>query len=184
MKRDELTKLGLDEEAVNKIMAIHGADVEKHKQAAMESEANLKALQDQLAEANQAIEGFKALDVEGIKKAADEWKAKAEKAQKEAADQVTKLKFDYGLDAALSQAKARNAKAVKALLNTQDLKLTETGDILGLKEQLESIKAENDYLFESEEPKLKVTTGGTSGNSINSDSVVIAARKAAGLPVD
>lgn len=185
MKRDELSKLGLEDEAINTIMAIHGADIEKHKQQILETEAQIKALQDQLGEANQAIDGFKAMDVDAIKKAADDWKAKAEQAQKEAADQIQKIKFDHSLETALANAKAKNPKAVKALINTQDLKVTESGELLGLKEQLEAIKADNDYLFENEGPELKVTAGGAAGNqSINTDSVVIAARKAAGLPID
>ena len=41
----------------------------------------LTTAQTSLAEANKAIEGFKSLDVEGIKKQVDEWKDKYEKAE-------------------------------------------------------------------------------------------------------
>jgi len=52
--------------------------------------------------------------------------------------------------------------------------------LLGLKEQLEKVKAESDYLFEDATPAPKIVTGGTNKSIIN-DPVVDAARKAAGL---
>ena len=108
MKRDELKKLGLEDDVIDQVMALHGVDLERHKQAAETSKAELEGVKKQLTDANTAIEGFKALDVDGIKKAADDWKAKAETAQKDAAAQVTALKFDHALDAALTAAKAKN----------------------------------------------------------------------------
>jgi hypothetical protein len=92
------------------------------------------------------------------------------------------LKFDYALTGALSGAKAKNTKAVKALLNTNDLKLGEDGTLVGLSEQLAKVKSENGYLFEDETPSPKIVAGGGNNQSIIGDSVVEAARKAAGLP--
>ena len=182
MKREDLAKLGLtDEKIIDAIMDAHGKDIEKQKSAAEAAKASADALQAQLTEAGTTIEGFKKLDVEGIKVAANEWKAKAEQAQADAAKQIASLKFDHALDGALTGAKAKNAKAVKALLNANDLKLAEDGSILGLKEQLEKVESENDYLFESDTPTPKVVLGGQN-KSVISDAVVDAARKAAGLP--
>ena len=73
----------------------------------------LKTAQAQLAEAGKAIEGFKALDVEGIRKAADEWKARAEQAEKDAAAQVAAVKFDAQLEAAIGKAGFVTADMVK-----------------------------------------------------------------------
>lgn len=176
MKREDLTKLGLTEEQVDQIMALHGQDVEKQKQIA----AEVPGLKTQLAEATKTIEGFKAMNIDQIKAAADEWKTKAEKAQADAAAQIADLKFNHALDGALAVAKARNAKAVRALLNVDLLKLTEDGSLSGLKEQLEKIKSENDYLFESDKPQQKLIAGGKT-DPVLSDAVVNAARQAAGL---
>ena len=121
----------------------------------------LKAAQEQLSKANETIAGFKAMDVEGIKKAADDYKAKFEQAQKDAEQKTQALQFDFALSNALANAKAKNAKAVKALLDMDALKLN--GDeIIGLKEQLERVKAENSYLFESDKktPEVVRPTGG------------------------
>lgn len=186
MKRDELKKLlgdQVSDEVIDKIMAENGKDIEKHKadNAALITERD--GLKSQLDDASKQIESFKGMDVEGVKKSADEWKAKAEQAAKDAETQVSKLKFDHALESALTGAKARNAKAVTALLNTELLKLTDEGAISGLKEQLENIQKEHDYLFESDTPPVKIVAGGNN-KSITSDAVLDAARKAAGLPVN
>lgn len=182
MKREDLTKLGLTDDAViDAIMAANGKDIEKHKAEAATAKASADALQAQLTEAGTTIEGFKKMDVDGIKKAADEWKTKAEQAQADATKQIASLRFDHALDGALTGAKARNAKAVKALLQSDALKLQEDGSILGLKEQLERVKSENDYLFESDTPTPKVVLGGNN-KSVITDPLVDTVRKYAGLP--
>ncbi|WP_415876381.1 phage scaffolding protein, partial [Clostridium sp.] len=55
---------------------------------------------------------------------------------KEYEAKIEKLNFDTKLDKALTNAKAKNPKTVKALLNLENLKL-DGEDIIGLKEQLE-----------------------------------------------
>jgi hypothetical protein len=181
MNKKDLVDLGVAEDLAEKIIVLHGKDIEKHKTSLETAKTEAEQLKAQIAEANKAIEGFKGMDIEGVKKSADEWKAKAEQAEAEAAKQIASLKFDHALDGALVGAKAKNAKAVKALLNANDLKLSEDGSILGLDKQLETIKKDNDYLFESDTPQPKVVLGGQN-KSVLSDAVVEAARKAAGLP--
>lgn len=185
MNAEDLKKLGLeDEEVIQKIIVLHGKDIEGHKTKLTTAQTELDSTKAQLAEANKAIEGFKGMDIEGVKKSADEWKTKAETAQAEAAKQVAALKFEHTLGDALTGAKAKNAKAVKALLDLENLKLNETdGSIIGLDDQLKKIKESNDYLFDSETPLPKVVVGGNN-KSVITDSVVQAARKAAGLPVE
>jgi Asp-tRNA(Asn)/Glu-tRNA(Gln) amidotransferase C subunit len=180
MKREDLEKLGLEKEAIDQIMALHGRDIEANKAKVSAAEAERDGLKSQLDEAAKAIEGFKALDIEGVKKSADEWKAKAEQAQKDAEKQVYQVRYESALSDALKASKAKNVKAVRALLNEADLKLTDDG-LVGLKEQLEKVKPENDYLFESDDPTPKIVSGGGNKPIVNQDAVVIAARKAAGL---
>lgn len=183
MKREQLKEFELSDEQIDKIMSINGKDIEKHKSDIEAAQAELKTITDQLTEANKTIEGFKALKVEDIQQSADEYKAKFEQAQKDAAAQVASLKFDHALDGALTGAKAKNAKAVKALLEMDNLKLNEAdGSIIGLDDQLTKIKESNDYLFEDSEPTPRIVTGANNNTQIRGDAVVNAARKAAGLP--
>ena len=185
MNKEDLKKLGIeDDDLIQKIIVEHGKSIEKIKASNSALQTELDGLKGQLKDAGETIEGFKKLDVDSIKAAADDWKAKAEAAEKTAAEQIQALKFEHALDGALTGAKAKNAKAVKALLQADALKLNEAdGSILGLKEQLEKIKSENDYLFESDTPTPKIVMGGKPKNVIT-DPMILSARKAAGLPVE
>ncbi len=147
MKREFLKRLELADDIIDQIMAEHGKGIEKYKTANETQKTELDGLKEQLAEANKTVESFKDLDVEGIKKAADEWKAKAEKADADAKAKIEAMQFDHALDGALTGAKAKNIKAVKALLDMEKVKL-EDGKITGLDSQLEALKTENGYLFE------------------------------------
>ena len=179
MKREDLKEFGLSDEALDKIMALHGVDIERHKQAAATQKTEADALKAQLEEASKQIESFKGHKTpEEVEKAVNEWKQKAEQAQRDAAAQLESIKFDHALDGALSAAKAKNAKAVRALLNVDGLKLSD-GGIVGLKEQLEKIKAENDYLFEGEKPTQKVVD--KTQNNSTGDALLNAVYKGAGI---
>lgn len=183
MNKDDLVKLGIDASVAEQVIILHGKDIEKHKSSLSTAQAELEGLRTQLTDANKAIESFKSMDIEGIKRASEDWKAKAEAAQKEAETKVAQLKFDYALDGALTGAKARSPKAVRALLQLDQLKLNEDGSIIGLKEQLEKVQSENDYLFESDAKDPRIVTGGN-GKKLVGDPVVIAMRQAAGLPTE
>lgn len=184
MKREDLKKLLGDsatDETVDKIMTLHGSDLESHKGKLTTAQAEADALKTQLAEANTTIEGFKKLDVDAIRAAADEWKTKAEQAQADSAKQVAQLKYDHALDGALSAAKVKNPKALKALLNNDALKFNEAdGSIIGLDDQLKKVKETDAYLFTDETPQPQITTGGTN-RPINSDPVWEAMLKGAKL---
>ena len=184
MNKEDLKKLGIeDEDLIQKVLIEHGKGIEKFKSDLAAKQQELDGVASQLTEASKQIESFKGMDIEGVKKSADDWKAKAEQAAHDAQSQVSKLKFDHALESALTSAKAKNPVTVRALLKETDLKLAEDGSIVGLTEQLERVKTENDYLFESEEANPQIVTGGNK-NSITSDAVLEAARKAAGLPVN
>jgi len=179
---EALEKAGLTADVLDKIIVAHGKDIESHKTKLSTAETEVKGLKDQLKEANTQIESFKGLDIEGVKKSADEYKTKFEQVQAESAKQLANLKFDHALESALSTAKAKNAKAVQALLNRDALKFNDAdGSIVGLNEQLESIKKDNDYLFSDTTPPPVIVKGGNN-QPITTNAFVAAARKGANLP--
>lgn len=180
MKRDDLKKLSLPDDAIDAIMALHGTDIEAHKAKVTTAEETATGLQSQLDAANKQIEDFKGMNVDQIKAAADEWKAKFEQAQAESAKQLAQVKFDHALDGALKDAKAKSPKAVKALLDLAGLKLAEDGTVAGLTEQLEKVRAESDYLFDGDTTVPKLITKTTNQTVLN-DPQMVAMRKAAGL---
>ena len=183
MKKQDLIDLGIAEDVAEKIFALHGKGLDPFKKQVGELQDQLKTATDQLTEANTTIEGFKKLKPEELQAAADDYKAKWEQAQTDAKTQLAALKFDHALESALTGAKAKNAKAVQALLQRDLLKLADDGSISGLKEQLEKIQADNDYLFESDKPAPKVVAGGNNQPIQTNDVMLNAARRAAGVVV-
>ena len=177
MKREFLTGLGVAEDVIDKIMAENGKDIE----ATKAKYADYDALKTQLSEANGKIEEFGKLDFDGVKKMADDYKAKFEEAQAESKKQIEAMQFNHALENALSGAKAKNVKAVRALLETDKLKLNKDGSLTGLTEQLDKLKSENDYLFEAEKKEdVPQFLGGSSGGSPASDEDAV--RAVMGLP--
>lgn len=105
-------------------------------------------LKQQLDEANKTLAGFD-----------PEWKEKAKSLQEEAAAKVLQVQFDYGVKAALKDAKAKNPDMLAKALNLDALKLTD-GKIIGLDEQLSKLKETDGYLFESEAPTVEIIKPG------------------------
>ncbi|MBE7038840.1 MAG: hypothetical protein E7404_08065 [Ruminococcaceae bacterium] len=60
---------------------------------------------------------------------------------------MSSLKFDHALELLMMKSGARNTKALKALLNTDEMSLGEDGVITGFDEQIEKVKADNAFLF-------------------------------------
>lgn len=183
MKKADLIALGLAEDVVEKVIVLHGKDIEAHKAKVTNAESERDQFKTQLTEANQQIESFKGMDIETIKKTADDYKTKFEQAQLDAQKQLDAMKFDHALESALTGAKVKNPKTVQPLLSRDALKLKEDGTIEGLEDQLTKIKSENDYLFADAKEPPRIVTGGNN-KPITGDPVVIATRKAAGLPID
>lgn len=180
MNKKELIDLGIDPDVADQIIILHGKDIESHKTKLTTLQGTLDTVNAQLTEAGTTIEGFKKLDVAGIQKAADDYKAQAEQAKLDADKQIAALRFEHALDGALSEAKARNPKAVRALLKTDDLKLDADGKLIGFTEQITKVKADNDFLFIDEKEAPRIVLGGNN-QPVITDAVVAAARKAAGV---
>ena len=62
---------------------------------------------------------------------------------------ITQMKRDSAIESALTSAKARNTKAVRALLDEGKLVLNDDGTLSGIKEQIEAVKKDNAFLFDS-----------------------------------
>lgn len=110
-----------------------------------------KLAEDNLKKANATLEELK-----GKAGLSDEYKAQIDKLKDEAkkAEEahkatVAQMKRDSAINSALASAKARNSKAVRALLDEGKLVLNEDGTLSGLKEQIEAVKKDNAFLFDS-----------------------------------
>ena len=165
------------------LLAKHGIEVPEEKKQGLETQfsesyreaqefkelnTELEGIKGQLSQANEQIAGFKELDIEGVKQKAAEWEQKYNQAAENSAREIEQLKFDFALDRELTKAQARNPKAVKALLDRDALKY-DKGKIIGLEEQLETLKKGEDsaFLFGSAAPTVQFTTQSQSFQQMN-----------------
>ena len=135
MTAEFLKALGIEGDSADKIIA--QADKEVNDISAKYSDYD--DIKQQLDTANKKIGDFDKIDVDGLKKSAED----AEK-------KIAALQFDYALENQLKDSRAKKTKAVKALLDMDGLTFKD-GKIDGLDKQLESITAENSYLFDTAE---------------------------------
>ena len=152
MNKEQLIALGLTEEQAVKVVEGYGIMIPKARLD--EKIAELKTAQDLVAERDKQIKdlGKSAGDNEELKKQIADLAEANKKAAEEHAAALQKVHYDNALEKALSGAKARNRKALTALLDLDKVKLD--GETLsGLDEQLKALKETDSYLFEVEEPK-------------------------------
>ena len=62
-------------------------------------------------------------------------------------NKINQMQFDYALEGALTNAKCKNNKALKALLDINSIKYQE-GKLEGLQEQIETLQKDASYLFD------------------------------------
>ena len=166
MKREFLLNLKngdqvLSKEVIDTIMAENGRDIE----AAKAAFADYDAIKDQLAQAREAIQGYEALDIDGIRKEAEAWQEKYRQAVEDHEKQVGKIQFDHILENAITASGGRNAKAITALLDMDVLRESQDPKH-AMEEALEALKRDCGYLFHetTTPPPYARGTGTYTGN--------------------
>ncbi|MDF2907569.1 MAG: hypothetical protein K0R34_2890 [Herbinix sp.] len=172
MKRKFLEDMGLTKEQIDSIMEANGTDIETYKKDAEKYKTDLE-------EAQKTLKGFEGVDVKEMQtklsQLNEDLKAKDEAHQKELSDRD----FNSLLDGTITTVGAKNAKAVKALLDVDALKSSKNQSE-DIKKALEAVKTENDYLFGSAEP-IKNPVKPTGGALPAGDANTNALRAAMGL---
>ena len=165
MNTETLQGIGLNDEQIRSVMAEYGKEINPLKQAQASAEQERDSLKSQLEDVNGQLSeaqknSKKGSELQGqlkdLQKQFDDSKAKAE-------EQLQATKKDYEIAAALSKAGAKNDKAVKALLDTEKVNFDDNGKLIGLSEQLEAVKKDNDFLFadaNESNPKPTITSKG------------------------
>ena len=165
MNTETLQGIGLNDEQIRSVMAEYGKEINPLKQAQASAEQERDSLKSQLEDVNGQLseaqknskKGSELQDqLKDLQKQFDDSKAKAE-------EQLQATKKDYEIAAALSKAGAKNDKAVKALLDTEKVNFDDNGKLIGLSEQLEAVKKDNDFLFadaNESNPKPTITSKG------------------------
>lgn len=142
MKTEELNALGLNDEQVQKVFAMHGAEMNDLKQQVTTLTAERDAARTQLGEANTKLEGYD-----------PEWKSKAKQAQQQAEQQVQSMKSRYAEANAAAGLKFTSAGARTAFLADlakKNLPVQDDGTLLGFDDYVQSYKKADPGTFAAE----------------------------------
>lgn len=151
------------------LKAIDDSDKDKVPRSRLNDKiSEVKDLEGELSKRNEQLEQLSS-KAQGNEQLTDEINKLKQANEQQAQEYEGKLKqqaFDAKLAEALSAAKVRNPKAVKALLDADNIKL-DGEKLLGLDDQLSALKESDAYLFASEE---KPALGGRTPHTPNGQS--------------
>lgn len=184
MKREFLKELGLEDAVIDKIMSENGKDINKSNEKIKTLEAEVSNKNELLNNANTEIASYKEMDIDAIKKSAEDYKTKFENAEKTHKAEIENLKFENKLGEYVNSLNLKNdiyKKAVIDEIKSKELKFD--GDVLlggedfvkGFKEKYADAFADN-----TEKPIFADTTQGKNNRS---DSSINDLRKAMGLSI-
>ncbi|MCM1564917.1 MAG: phage scaffolding protein [Dehalobacter sp.] len=150
--KDLLKASGVEESKIDGIIESVNKETPKYlipKDKFNEVNEAKKQAEDSLKERDKQLKDLaeKAKGNEVLEKQIQELQEANKKTKQEYDDKVKQLQFDHTLDAALSDAKVKNIKAIKALLTIDNIKL-DGESLIGLTDQLEALKKSDAYLFD------------------------------------
>ena len=149
--KEILKKAGIEEGKLDSVIGDINKELPKYfipKDKYNEVAEAKKKLETDIAERDKQLEQLKAAagSNEELKKQIETLQAENKKAAEEWQAKMAQMQLDFAIEKALAAAKAKNAKAVKALLDMEKVKLD--GDkLLGLDDQLKAIQQSDPYLF-------------------------------------
>lgn len=157
MKRKFLEDLGLESDAIEKIMAEAGKEITTLKAKVDDLTEQITVKETTITEKNNKIAELEKVDVEAIKKQA------REEGIAEGSKEVEVFKKQNALDKALSKYKAKDTSILSKMLDMEKVKYDDNFEIVeGLEEQVNTLKESHDYLFENDNP-LPIFSGPTPG---------------------
>lgn len=152
MKRKFLEDLGLESDAIEKIMAEAGKDVTSLKARVDDLTEQINVKDTTISEKNNKIAELEKVDVEAIKN------QEYERGKAEGSKEIEVFKKQNALDKALQGYKAKDTSILSKMLDMEKVKFNDKYEIVeGLEEQITPLKESHDYLFESDNSLPKFT---------------------------
>lgn len=162
MKREELKALGLEDDVVDKVMGLHGTDINELKGQIKQLETEKAGLNDRISESDKQIEAIKKSHKgdDELQKEIDKLNADNKAKDEEMAKQLTDTKIGYLTELGLTKAGAKNIKATSALLDKSALSLDKDGNVSGLDDQIKALQSGDDtkFLFDGAAEPAKPNT--------------------------
>ncbi|WP_342538337.1 phage scaffolding protein [Sporosarcina sp. FSL K6-1540] len=158
MNKEQLIALGLTEEQADKVVAGIGTMIPKSRFDDINDAK--KQLDIDLAARDKQLEDLKKVDAEGLQAEITRLQGENVTSKADYESKIQKQSYEFALERALTDAKVKNPKAVKALLNTEAIKL-DGEKLLGLDEQLKTLSESDGYLFAQDSEGKPVFKGFT-----------------------
>lgn len=152
MKREVLKSLELTDEVIDKIMTEHGNSTNALKKQIADLESQVATYKSHVSDRDKQLDELKksAGDSEKLQNQIAKLQEENKKAAEEYDSKLKQIKLDNAVDMALTNAKAKNVKAARALLNLDGAKMD--GDsVKGLDEQIAKLVESDSYLFHVEQ---------------------------------
>lgn len=124
----------------------------------------------------ETLKGFEGKDFDAITKERDEWKRKHDDLEASHKKEQEEREFTTALEAAISESKGKNTKAIIALLDTEKLRSSKNQQA-DIKSALDALRTESGYLFDDNGGAAQFTAannnGGASGSLTRKDILAI-----------
>jgi len=172
MKRDFLEGLGLEKDAIDKIMTENGADIQREKQATQNAKADADALRQQLEDRDKDLETLRknAGNTEDIQKRLDELQEKYDTDTQNYKDQLSARDYADAMSQAISGAALKFSskgaeRAFRAELKAKGLNLKD-GALEGFDDFVKAQREADPDAFAPDKPGPKFARpgGGVGGN--------------------
>lgn len=162
MKREDLKALGLEDSAIDKVMALHGQTVNGLNAQINTLNTEKETLTEQVSQSAKQLEDLSKDNADNAELQAQIKQLQDDKAQLESDSQakLAEVQTNYAIESALKDAGARDVKAVLPFIDKDTIKLSD-GKLTGLDEQLKAVQTDKDFLFQPTEPEPKpsIVTG-------------------------
>ena len=178
MKREDVKAHipNITDEAMTWILDTAGAELTREKNKAADLQKQLDAANTQLSDVQEKLKAFDGINV-------DELKGESDKLRQQIADMKDGWAFDSALDGAIRDAKGRNLKAIRGMLDLDALKASKDRSA-DIKAAIDGLVKENPWAFETApsgseggKPSATFSTGGehgTGGSAGEEDGVAAA----------
>jgi len=153
MKKEDFLKLGLTEEQATKAAEASAEELKGFIPKSRFDEVNeqKKKLEEDIKTRDKQLEELKKLDAEGLKVQIEKLQEENKAAKEKYDAELKQIQINNAVDKALLTAKAKNVKAVKALLNLEKVEL-DGETVKGLDDQIKKLTEGEDtkFLFDLE----------------------------------
>ena len=159
MKREDVKAHipNITDEAMAWILDTTGAELTREKNKAADLQKQLDAANTQLSEVQEKLKAFDGVDVAQLK-------GESDKLRQQIADMKDGWAFDTALDGAIRDAKGRNLKAIRGMLDLDALKASKDRSA-DIKAAIEGLVKENPWAFETDPAGEKKPSTGVTVNT-------------------